>query len=91
MTVLGVASGSHEWPVHDTPSTRVVPLPARASTYIQGAVEMAAHGGVTEILLAVGRGGFAAAVAAGARIPFLALAASTAAVEVPLRDCEVDE
>lgn len=58
---------NHGGSADDLAHPLVVPIPAPASTYFQGTVEIAAKSGVEEILLVCGRGPFAAAVASGAR------------------------
>jgi ABC-type branched-subunit amino acid transport system substrate-binding protein len=58
---------NHGGSADDLAHRLVVSIPGPASTYFQGAVEIAAKSGVEEILLVAGRGRFAAAVAIGAR------------------------
>lgn len=58
---------NHGGSADDLSRPLVASLPARASTYFHEAVEMAARSGPERILLIVGRGRFATAVASGAR------------------------
>lgn len=66
VTAAGAMLWNHGGSADDLAHPLVVPLPAPASTYFRGAVELAAHSGLEEIVLVVGRGSFAASVAAGA-------------------------
>ena len=56
MTGSGKLLWNHGGSTDDLAHTMVVPLPAPASTYLTGAVEIAAEMGTEEILLAVGPG-----------------------------------
>lgn len=67
VTSAGVMMWNHGGAADDLAHPLVVPLPAPASTYFQGAVHLAARSGLEEILLVVGRGPFATAVASGAQ------------------------
>lgn len=66
VTGAGAMLWNHGGSADDLAQPLVVPLPAPASTYFRGAVELVAHLGLGDIVLAVGRGSFAASVAAGA-------------------------
>lgn len=67
VTSAGAVMWNHGGAADDLAQPLVVPLPAPASTYFGGAVALAARSGLEQILLVVGRGPFAAAVASGAR------------------------
>lgn len=75
---------NHGGSADDLAHRLVVPIPASASTYFQGAVAIAAKSGMEEILLVAGRGPFAAAVASGAQT-----AANRAGLQV--REIELKE
>ena len=64
VTAAGAMLWNHGGSADDLAHPLVVPLPAPASTYFRGAVELAAHSVLEEILLVVGRGSFSSSVAA---------------------------
>ena len=67
LTGTGVVLWNHGGSADDLARPLLVTLPAAASTYFRGAVLLAAHMGLEELLLVAGSGRFAAAVARGAR------------------------
>ena len=67
LTGTGVVLWNHGGSADDLARPLLVPLPAPASTYFRGAVQLAARSGLEELLLVAGSGPFAAAVARGAR------------------------
>ena len=67
VTGTGVVLWNHGGSADDLARPLVVTLAAPASTYFRGAVQLAARSGLEELLLVVGSGPFAAAVARGAR------------------------
>lgn len=66
VTEGGAVLWNHGGSADDLAQPLVASLPARASTYLEGAIELAAAAGLEEVVLAVGRGSFAGAVAGGA-------------------------
>ena len=63
----GALLWNHGGAADDLARPRVVAVPAPASTYFQGAVEVAHRMGLEEIVLVRGKGRFASAVVSGAR------------------------
>lgn len=63
----GALLWNHSGAADDLTRPLVVPVAAPASTYFQGAVELAHRRGLPRVVLAQGRGRFASAVVAGAR------------------------
>lgn len=84
VTGAGAMLWNHGGSADDLAHPLVVPIPSPASTYFRGAVQLAAYSGLEEIVLVVGRGSFAASVAAGA------VAAATH-IGVPVREIPMAE
>jgi len=63
----GALLWNHGGSADDLTRPLVVPVSAPASTYFRGAVELAWRRGLSRVVLAQGRGGFASAVVSGAR------------------------
>jgi len=86
--VIPVVAGSgklvwnHGGSADDLAHPMVVPLPAPASTYLNGAVEIAAEVGAEEILLAAGSGPFATSVGSGVR-------KQADRISLPVKQCEL--
>ncbi len=67
VTATGAVLWNHGGSADDLARPLVATLPAPASTYLQRAVQLAGEAGMEDILLVVGPGRFASAVASGAR------------------------
>ncbi|MEE8407725.1 MAG: ABC transporter substrate-binding protein [Acidimicrobiia bacterium] len=90
---VGVLLWNHGGTADDLTRPFVVQIPAPASTYFSGVVELAHRLGLRRVVLARGTGRFAAAVAAGARersaelaLPFRTVDLSHWSVEGPMDD-----